>query len=276
MRGTFGPFCRRTRVAELCCLALAAGLVGCGVPPPGSPESGTAQATERLHAEVLETLPHDPNAFTQGFEISDGILYEGTGLRGRSMLRATDVASGTEVATADLPPDLFGEGITVTETSVWQLTWQAGIAIERDPETLAERRRVRYQGEGWGLCYQEERDRLVMSDGSGALTFRDSATFEPLDTVTVRWADRDVHRLNELECVGDLVYANVWQTDTILRIDPGQGSVTAEIDASGLLSPGQRGEAGVLNGIAAIPGRDEFLLTGKLWPSMFRVRFNTE
>ncbi|MGH3517214.1 MAG: glutaminyl-peptide cyclotransferase [Haloechinothrix sp.] len=264
---------RRTQL--VCRLALVTGLLACGGPAPGALESGTPQPPERLRAEVLETLPHDPNAFTQGFEISDGILYESTGRVGESTMSATELSSGTELARAELPAPLFGEGMTVTDSSVWQLTWQDGIAIERDPSTLAERRRVRYDGEGWGLCHQTEANRLVMSDGSDVLTFRDPVSFAPLGDVAVRSAGQHVDRLNELECVGDVVYANVWQTDTILRIDPGKSVVTGEIDASGLLSAAERANTDVLNGIAAIPGRDEFLITGKLWPTMFRVRFTT-
>lgn len=190
-------------------------------------------------------------------------------------MSATDLDSGDVIARVELPEPYFGEGITVTDSAVWQLTWRDGTAIERDPATLAERRRVRYAGEGWGLCHQDDRDRLVMSDGSDTLTFRDPRTFAPMGQVRVRSTAGAVDELNELECVGDLVYANVWRTDTILRIDPVSGAVTAEIDASGLLEPGERAATDVLNGIAAIPGTDEFLLTGKLWPRMFRVRFTT-
>lgn len=170
-----------------------------------------------------------------------------------------------------LPGDLFGEGITVTGDRIWQLTWQEGVALERDRETLAELRRVEYSGEGWGLCF--DGTRLVMSDGSDRLTFRDPATFAPTGSVEVRAEGSPVEELNELECVDGQVWANVWRSDQIVRIDPASGQVTAVVDASGLLSPQQRAGTDVLNGIAAVPGTDEFLLTGKLWPAVFRVRF---
>jgi glutamine cyclotransferase len=235
----------------------------------GSPSAAQPPAPEQLQVEVLEVLPHDTTAFTQGLEVSGGVLYEGTGRVGQSRVTATELDGGSELARADLPAPYFGEGLTRTETSLWQLTWQHGIAFERDPDTLAELRTVSYQGEGWGLCHQEDAGRLVMSDGSGTLTFRDPQTFAPTGEVEVPGRSQ----LNELECVGDAVYANVWHSDTILRIDPETGDVTAEIDAGGLLTDEEQSTANVLNGIAALPCDEEFLITGKLWPHLFRVRF---
>lgn len=246
-------------------LAAAVALGGCAASAPQEPV-GVPQLT----VQVVGTLPHDPAAFTQGLEFAGDTLYEGTGLEGRSSLRAGP-AGQPPVARVDLPAPLFGEGITVTGPTVWQLTWHDGIAIERDARTLAELRRVSYDGEGWGLCH--DGGRLVMSDGSDRLTFRDPATFAVTGEVTVHEGDRTFADLNELECAGGAVYANVWQTDTILRIDPATGEVTGSITASGLLTPVQAAGADVLNGIAAIPGTDQFLITGKLWPTMFRVKF---
>ena len=183
------------------------------------------------------------------------------------------MTSGKERARIMLPPPMFGEGITVTESALWQITWQDGIAIKRDPRTLEEEHRVTYPGEGWGLCHQPERERLVMSDGSDTLTFRDPETFEATGKVRIRSGGGPVDELNELECVDGLVYANVWKSNTILRIDLDEGRVTGEVDASGLLTDAERSQADVLNGIAAIPGSDAFFVTGKLWPKTFRVRF---
>lgn len=231
--------------------------------------------------DVLATIPHDPEAFTQGLELVDGVLYEGTGLEGKSTMRAVDPATGVVEHVTPLPADLFGEGITVADDTIWQITWQDGIAIRRDRATFAERGRVQYDGEGWGLCHDPASNRLIMSDGTDRLTFRDPATFTEEGDVRVT-DDRGepVTKLNELECVHDqdgrvLVYANVWQTDEIVRIDPASGHVNATIDLSGLLPATDRAGADVLNGIAAVPGTNEFLVTGKLWPSMFRVRFVT-
>jgi len=265
------PVAHRTRVvlAGLMALVITAGC-STGTPDPTTTtHSGSEPA--RLRVRVLDVLEHDPEAFTQGFELADGTLYEGTGQRGESAITAGPPGEPPDTR-VQLPDELFGEGITVVDDHVWQLTWKAGIAIRRDRTTLTETDRSRYSGEGWGLCYQPERDRLVMSDGSATLTFRDPQSFTVLGRTTVRNNGEPVQQLNELECVADTVYANVWQTDTIMRVEPDSGRVSATIDASGLLSPSERGQADVLNGIAAA-GSGEFLLTGKHWPNTYRVRF---
>lgn len=242
-------------------------LTSCAAQQPGPPQ---------LRVQVLATLPHDKTMYTQGLEIADGMLYESSGRVGESRVRASALsgpaAAGAAVLReAVLPAPLFGEGITVAGSRLWQLTWTSGVAIERDPVTLAERRRVSYHGAGWGLC--AEGNRLVMSDGSDRLTFRDPATFARTGQVAVRLGGEPVPDLNELECAAGSVWANVYRTDRILRIDPATGTVTGVVDASGLLDAEQRATADVLNGIAAIPGTDEFLITGKYWPTLLRVRF---
>jgi glutaminyl-peptide cyclotransferase len=249
-----------------------------GGPLGSAQQSGSGidqPAPQQLRVRVLEVRPHDRTAFTQGLELAGGVLYEGTGLVGRSAVLATDPVSGAVRGRADLPEPLFGEGITAVGPRIWQLTWRNGVAIERDLATLAQLRQVHYSGEGWGLCY--DGSRLVMSDGTDRLTFRDPGTFAASGEVRVRQAGRPVTRLNELECTDGAVWANVWQTDRILRIDPGSGAVTAVVDAAGLLAqhsaPAERAGADVLNGIAALPGGTEFLITGKLWPHTYRVQF---
>lgn len=224
----------------------------------------------RLTTQVLDTHPHDTQAFTQGLETDGDVLYESTGMHGESGVRAVDRETGAELASAPLPPHYFGEGVTRAGDTLWQLTWKDGVAFARDPTTLAERRQVRYRGQGWGLCTRG--DSLVMSDGSATLTFRDPVSFEPTGSVTL--TSHTSTQLNELDCAEDgSVYANAWPTDDILQIDPDTGAVLAVIDASGLLSAADRADADVLNGIAGIPGTDRFLVTGKYWPSMFEVRF---
>ncbi|RJQ82540.1 glutaminyl-peptide cyclotransferase [Pseudonocardiaceae bacterium YIM PH 21723] len=238
---------------RVCALTIAGLLLAACAPATG----GDAP---RLRPEVLETRRHDPSAFTQGLDLRDDQLFEGTGLVGDSrIVRGAD--------TVRLPGEVFGEGVAVVGAELWQLTWQDGIAFRRSTGTLAELGRVRYDGEGWGLCYQPSQDRLIMSDGSSRLTFRDPRSFAVLGSV-----ETGVSRLNELDCAGDVVWANVWQTDEIVRIDPGSGRVTAVVDASGLPEPA-RSSDNVLNGIAAIPGTDEFWLTGKRWTGLYRVRF---
>jgi glutamine cyclotransferase len=258
----------RRLAASLALVCLAA---GCSA--PAEPTPPTAAGTTKLTAEVLEDRPHDATAFTQGLELVDGVLYEGTGLVGQSEIRATDPSTGAVAQRSALPAEFFGEGITVVGDRIWQITWQDGVAIERDRAGFAERRRVAYEGEGWGLCFDEPGRRLIMSDGTEKLTFRDPDTFEPRGEVKVAGEDGPVTRLNELECVDGAVYANVWQTDQIVRIDPASGRVTGVADLSALFPREQRAGADVLNGIAKVPGTDEFLVTGKLWPKMFRIRF---
>ncbi|WP_067723086.1 glutaminyl-peptide cyclotransferase [Nocardia yamanashiensis] len=227
--------------------------------------------TPRLRVEVVATRPHDTAAFTEGLEVDGDVLYESTGLPGQSFVRATTLTGGNELARADLPNPLFGEGITRAGNVLWQLTYREGIAIARDPGTLAELRRTSYDGEGWGLCTRA--GRVVMSNGTSTLTFRDPETFAITGEVTL--TTRKNARLNELDCAPDgSVYANAWPSDTILQIDPDTGDVRAAIDASGLLpSKARTPDTDVLNGIAHLPGTDRFLLTGKKWPTSYEVRF---
>ncbi|WP_327148534.1 glutaminyl-peptide cyclotransferase [Nocardia sp. NBC_01329] len=250
---------RRTWVgATLLCLLAAAAC------------RGTDDAVPRLNIEVLATHRHDLGAFTQGLEIDDDVLYESTGMVGFSGIRTTDRATGKELVRVALPPPFFGEGITLAGDTLWQITWKEGVAFARDPRTLAEKHRVNYPGEGWGLCTRD--GRLVMSDGSAGLTFRDPVTFAPTGSVAL--TSHTGARLNELECAEDgSVYANSWPTDEILRIDPETGRVLAVVDAAGLLPATERAQTDVLNGIAQIPGTDHFLITGKYWPTVFEVRF---
>ncbi|WP_435278134.1 glutaminyl-peptide cyclotransferase [Rhodococcus yananensis] len=260
---------RPTATALSCTVVVAAALTSCTGTGDDDPTVDT------LRVEVVTTHPHDSSAFTQGLEIDDGELLEGTGIEGASRVSARNLVDGSERVRVDLPDDMFGEGITVAGDTVWQLTWRDGVAFARDRGSLTEQRRVSYTGEGWGLCAQP--DRLVMSDGSADLVFRDLGSFEEIGRVTVRRGGREVPRLNELECTDDgAVYANVWKSDEIVRIDPESGRVTAVVDAAelaGRIPADERAGIDVLNGIAHIPGTDRFLLTGKYWPVLFEVRF---
>ncbi|MFE4955948.1 glutaminyl-peptide cyclotransferase [Streptomyces sp. NPDC056653] len=272
----------RVRRAATAVLAGVLLLVSCAAEDRASDDAAGSRAlggrqagahrVERLRVKVLEALHHDPQAFTQGLEIAGGTLYEGTGLSGRSSLRAGPPGKRPTARAALLAP-LFGEGITVLGRTLWQLTWRDRIAIERDARTLAELRRVPYPDDGWGLCLDRARHRLVTSDGSARLTFRDPDTLTNTGEVIVTEEGRPVTELNELECAGAAVYANVLPTDRIVRIDPDTGAVTASIDASGLLRADELLPGAVQNGIAAVPGTNQFLITGKLWPKMFRVVF---
>nr|WP_242623523.1 glutaminyl-peptide cyclotransferase [Pseudonocardia sediminis] len=242
-------------------------MAGCGT--TGDP----AVTAPAARPAVLGEVPHDRTAFTQGLELDGGTLYEGTGLAGRSQLRELDPATGTLRRSVPVPNGYFGEGITVSGDRIWQLTWKDGVALEWDRASLRLLREVPTDGEGWGLCDLGggPGGRLVRSDGTSTLRFHDPATFAQTGTVDVTLDGDPVPALNELECVDGQVWANVWRTDRIVRIDPGTGEVTAVVDASGLLTPERSAGVDVLNGIAHLGG-DEYLLTGKLWPALFRVR----
>ncbi len=245
-------------------------------PQPSFEASGAVPQGDRLRAVEVGRRPHDPTAFTQGLEFDDGRLYESRGLYSRDedvTLTEIDPADGSTLRAVDRDPtagDYFAEGLTVVDDRIIQITWREQIAFVHDLQTLERIGTFAYEGEGWGIC--DEPDRLVMSDGTPTLTFRDLQTFEELGTVTVTLDGQPVERLNELECVGGLVWANVWQTDTIVVIDPDTGVVASVVDASGLLTDEERRQADVLNGIAYDATTDTWLLTGKLWPWMFEVR----
>jgi glutaminyl-peptide cyclotransferase len=246
-----------------------------GAEPPTSAPATTAAAAgdgrpELLRVEVLARYPHDSGAFTQGLELADGVLYESAGMYGESDLRTVDVATGEPTAVVRNDGGVFAEGLTVLDDRLVQLTWRENTAFVWDRATLTEVERFAYEGEGWGIC--DDGSRLVMSDGSARLTFRDRATFEATGTVDVTRGGELIGLLNELECVDGDVYANVWQTTDIVRIDPGSGAVTAVIDASEIAAEVGAGGLAVLNGIAHVQG-DRFYVTGKYWPTLFEVRF---
>ncbi len=242
---------------------LAALLVAAAVPAPVS----------LLDYEVLTRRPHDTAAYTQGLLLDDeGRLFESTGLLGQSDLREVDPASGQVWRTVASPPDHFAEGLALVEDELIQLTWHAGQARRYDVDTFELVGTHEYEGEGWGLCFDGER--LVMSDGSSRLTFRDPQTFAAMGTVDVTVDGVPVSRLNELECVDGSVWANVWLTDAIVRIDPTDGRVTGLLDLDGIIvpHPAEAESGAVLNGIAYDPTAGTFLVTGKLWPELIEIR----
>lgn len=220
--------------------------------------------------EVIEEYPHDPNAFTQGLILVDGVLYEGTGRRGQSTLRRVDLESGEVLQGVRLPDQFFGEGITLFNDRIYQLTWTSNTGFIFDPESFDLIRTFTYPTEGWGLTHNGEQ--LIMSDGTENLYFLDPETLERTDQVTVTANGAPVNMLNELEYIDGLVYANIWQTDRIAKIDPSTGEVTAWIDMTGLFPAENRTDPqAVLNGIAYDTETDRLYVTGKLWPSLFWV-----
>ena len=218
---------------------------------------------------MLATLPHDTTSFTEGLQRDGTTLWEGTGLAGLSELRELEPTTGAVVRSAPLPGKLWGEGVAVTGDTIWQLTYQDGVALQWDKATLKVKKQVALTGEGWGLCY--DGNRLVQSDGSATLRFRNPTTFAQTGALTVTLDGKPVPQLNELECVGGQVWANVWPTTQIVRINPASGRVTATVDGAGLLTPAQEQGTDVMNGITWLGG-DDYLLTGKYWPVMLRAR----
>jgi glutaminyl-peptide cyclotransferase len=225
-------------------------------------------ATPRVEA----VYPHDTTAFTQGLELFEGKLFESTGLTGRSTLRRVAVTTGVVETNLNLDASLFAEGLTRIDRTLIQLTYTTGIAIVYNLDTFAELKRFTYTGEGWGLCY--DGTDLVMTNGSDKLFFRDPATFAVRREITVQRSGAAIDMLNELECVGSLVYVNQWRTDNILRVDKATGNVMTVIDASALLTADEKRNADVLNGIAYDEAKRRFYLTGKLWPKLFEVSFD--
>jgi glutaminyl-peptide cyclotransferase len=219
---------------------------------------------------IIETYPHDPNAFTQGLIFADGVLYEGTGLNGRSSLRRVDLESGEIQQIVRLPDQYFGEGITIWNESIIQLTWRSQIGFVYDLESFELLGSFTYETEGWGLTHDETH--LIMSDGSNVLYYLDPDTFDVVDQLPVFAGDKLVTQLNELEYIDGFIYANIWHSDRIARIDPESGQVTAWLDLSGLFPPAERPDPqAVLNGIAYDAEGDRLLVTGKLWPSLFWI-----
>lgn len=225
---------------------------------------------ERYTYKVIERYPHDPSAFTQGLVYVDDYFYEGTGLYGQSTLRKVEPESGDLLVGARLPNEVFGEGITLFDGKIYQLTWKARTGYIIDAETFELLDTFTYGSEGWGLTHDGER--LIMSDGSHRLTYLDPETLEQTGQIEVFDGDAAVTQLNELEFIDGQIYANIWQTDQIAIIDPESGQVTAWIDLTGLLPTEELAQpVDVLNGIAYDAEGDRLFVTGKLWPTIFEV-----
>jgi len=265
---------RRFALVALFAGAACAGARAMGPAPvaeSGQAARAAAAAPARLRVQILETLPHDANAFTQGLVLDGDVLYESTGLVGHSSLRRVDLQSGRVLQRVDQQDPIFSEGLAVVGPHLVQLTWKNGIAYQYDKQSFQRTRDWGYSGEGWGACYDGQS--LVTSDGSSRLAYRDPAAMTVRRTVNVTLGGKPLDQLNELECVEGSVWSNVWNTDTIVRIDPKTGRVLGVVEAGNLLTPGERAQTDVLNGIAWDAKAKNFLITGKLWPKMFRVKF---
>lgn len=233
---------------------------------------GSQNAAPVYSYRVINTYPHDANAFTQGLIFAeDGFLYEGTGLYGQSTLRKVELQTGNIIKLHRLPAQYFGEGITLWKDKLIQLTWQEHRGFVYDKESFQLVREFAYPTEGWGITHDGKR--LIMSDGTAILYFLNPDTFQGIGQIEVKEQGTPVTRLNELEYINGEIYANVWLTDRIAVISPETGQVLRWIDLTGLLSSGDRSQpVDVLNGIAYDAQRDRLFVTGKLWPKLFEIR----
>ena len=221
---------------------------------------------------VVRSYPHDPKAFTQGLEYFGGVLYESTGLKGRSAVRKVELETGNVVQEERLHPQYFGEGITITQGKLFHVTWQDRLGSVYDAKTLKFIRNFTYFGEGWGLTHDSAG--LIMSDGTSTLRFFELTRFQEQRRVKVTDGGVPIERLNELEWVRGEIWANVFETDFIVRISPKDGRVLGWIDLKGLLGgpAGKRSPEAVLNGIAFDAQNNRIFVTGKLWPRLFEIQ----
>ena len=250
------------------CLALA----GLSAPVSAQPAASSEEAVARYGYKVLKVYPHDPDAFTQGLFVQDGRLFESTGMVGTSSLREVDLNTGAVRRQVTIDRPYFAEGIAPWRDHIIGLTWKHGKAFIWDAASFSARGELAYEGEGWGLTGDGQH--LILSDGSDHLRFLDPETFRVVREVAVTLRGTPVDMLNELEYIDGQVYANVWQTDYIVRIDPQSGHVTGVIDLRGLMAygPAITRPIDVLNGIAYDPVRKRLLVTGKYWPALFEIQ----
>ncbi len=270
----------RPRAVRLWAALLAgpflAGLAGCdrppaAAPPPPAPAAAGAAAYPTYTYEIVRTWPHDRGAFTEGLVFDRGILLESTGLNGRSSLRKVELQSGRVLQQVDLGPQYFGEGMTILGGRVYQLTWKNQKGFVYDATTFAAEREFPFTGEGWGLT--TDGSALIMSDGTNQIRFIAPATFKVIRTLNVTDRGRPLTQLNELEYVKGELFANIWQTQQVVRLDPATGRILGMIDFSGLLAPTDYdNQTDVLNGIAYDAAGDRLFVTGKNWPKLFEVR----
>lgn len=227
---------------------------------------------ETYYYKVIHNYPHDNQAFTQGLFYDDGKLYEGTGQEAGSTLREVELETGEVLRQHNLESSLFGEGITLYKNRIYQVTWTNKIGFVYEKATFSQINRIYYQTEGWGLTTAG--DRIVMSDGSNILYFFEPEMFTVDSRIEVYDNEKKVDQLNELEYINGEIWANIWQTDKIARIDPVSGKVNSYVDLSALFPLSERVEAGadVLNGIAYDQQGERIFVTGKRWPNLYEIK----
>ncbi len=233
--------------------------------------SGNHQgAVPVLGATVVKAYPHDPHAFTQGLEYCEGFLYESTGRSGQSALRQTALETGAIVKSVPLPPQYFGEGLTIFRGKIYQLTWLSKTGFIYDLHTFKQLGEFHYASEGWGLTHDDAS--LILSDGTNRLQFIDPVSFRVTRTIEVYAGNEAVTNLNELEFIHGEIWANVWHSSRIARIDPRSGQVMSWIDLAPIVAREEHEPEDVLNGIAYDAKRGQVFVTGKNWAEIFQVK----
>jgi glutamine cyclotransferase len=235
---------------------------------------GNPQAVPVLGVEVIKSCPHDPHAFTQGLEYYDGYLYESTGRSGQSTLRRTVLETGAVLNQVSLPPEYFGEGLTIFRGKIYQLTWLSKIGFIYDVRTFRRVGEFRYNSEGWGLTHDDVS--LILSDGSNKLQFIDQASFKTVRTLEVYAESVAITNLNELEYINGEIFANIWHSPRIARIDPRSGQVLAWIDLASVIARSEHEPEDVLNGIAYDDKRRRLFVTGKDWAEILEIKIDTK
>jgi len=267
--GLLGRLVRAILLLALCVFCLQCN--GATSDSPANKATLATAAVPKYGYEIVNSWPHDSNAFTQGLILVDGKLLESTGQEGYSSLRSVELQTGKILRKVDVPDPYFAEGITVLNGKVYQLTWQHQLGFIYDAQTFERAGEFKYHGEGWGITTDGKS--LIMSDGSSRLRFLDSSNFAVTKTINVLDGQTPVTQLNELEYVKGEIYANVWHADRIAVIDPENGRVKAWIDLTGLIPPDAlNNEEAVLNGIAYDQANDKLFVTGKLWPLLFEIK----
>jgi glutamine cyclotransferase len=233
---------------------------------------GAAHAAIPAYAFMVKhAYPHDPQAFTQGLFIKDGVMFESTGLKGQSSLRRVQLETGRVLQKKEMPAEFFGEGIAAVGNDIVSLTWTTRVGFIHDAKTFDVKRKFAYEGEGWGLTSNGKQ--VFMSDGTPAIRVLDPTTLAEVRRIQVSADGKPIPNLNELEWVDGQIYANVWGTNVIARIDPASGKVVGWIDLTGLADPAWKGMGpdDVLNGIAWDAGHRRLFVTGKHWPKLFEI-----
>jgi glutaminyl-peptide cyclotransferase len=291
---TFDPR-KRNVYAAFAFLTLASSLAGCSngaATPMDSPSAPVASASptpavspsasptatpapvRSFTYKVVNTYPHDRNAFTQGLLVRDGVFYESTGREGASSLRRVEIETGKVEKKVDVPAQYFAEGLSEFGGKLFQITWKNKVCFVYDRATFNKTGQFSYEGEGWGLT--TDGTHLIMSDGTDRIRFINPADFKEVRSIQVTDGGAPLTQLNELEYINGEIYANVWQTNGIVIINPADGKVTGRIDMTGILSPADSVGVDVLNGIAWDKDKNRIFITGKYWPKVFEVKFEAQ